>query len=77
MSQRPIQLLHEPGPEMRTITKDRVQRWRQYGWIGQSGALYALHEDPSKTEPGSFSPLWMLDENEDQDERDVDRWLAS
>lgn len=32
--------------------------YRQVGWIGGSGAMYALHENPAATEPGSFAPLW-------------------
>lgn len=32
--------------------------WRQVGWIGQTGQFYALDEDPSRTERGSFAPLW-------------------
>lgn len=32
--------------------------YRQVGWIGGTGAMYALHEDPRPTEPGSFAPLW-------------------
>ncbi|MFI0406600.1 hypothetical protein [Actinomadura sp. 3N508] len=45
-------------------------RWRQIGWHGQSGALYALGDDakPGDHEPGSFAPLYLLvdrDEIED------------
>ena len=32
--------------------------WRQVGWIGGTGAFYALDENPAPTEPGSFAPLW-------------------
>ena len=32
--------------------------YRQVGWIGGTGAFYALHENPAPTEPGSFAPLW-------------------
>lgn len=32
--------------------------WRQVGWIGGTGRMYALHENPAPTEPGSFAPLW-------------------
>lgn len=44
----------ETGPDGRRY--DVV--WRQVGWIGGTGAMYALHENPAPTEPGSFAPLW-------------------
>ena len=31
----------------------------QVGWIGQTGHVYALWEDPSLTERGSFGPLYQ------------------
>jgi hypothetical protein len=34
--------------------------YRQVGWIGQTGRLYLMGEDPSKTEPGSFSPIYQV-----------------
>lgn len=61
---RPNQPQSASGPTMVTHTVDAVQTWRQVGWHGQTGDFYALHEDPSPTEPGSFSPLWLLIENE-------------
>lgn len=61
---RPNQPNHQPGQERVTHTLSGVQRWRQYGWLGGSGALYSLSEDPSKSEPGSFMPLWALVDNE-------------
>lgn len=63
---RPYHPAHLPGDERVTFTLDTDQRqtWRQIGWHGQSGAFYALGEDPSRHEPGSFSPLWLLVENE-------------
>jgi hypothetical protein len=53
-----------PGDELRTMTLDSNQLWRQVGWWGQSGAFYALGEKPGKHEPGSFQPLYALIENE-------------
>ena len=52
------------GSEMRTHTLDRDQLWRQIGWHGQTGAFYALDEKPADHEPGSYSPLWILVDNE-------------
>lgn len=37
---------------------------RQVGWLGQTGRLYSMEEDPSKTEPGSFSPVFMTVESD-------------
>lgn len=31
----------------------------QVGWLGQTGRVYRLDEDPSQTESGSFSPLYQ------------------
>lgn len=32
----------------------------QVGWLGQTGAVYALASPPSKSsEPGSYTPLYM------------------
>ncbi|MGA4875837.1 hypothetical protein [Streptomyces lydicamycinicus] len=52
------------GSEMRTHTLDREQRWSQIGWHGQTGAFYALDEKPAHHEPGSYSPLWILVDND-------------
>ena len=52
------------GSEMRTVTLDANQTWRQIGWHGQTGAFYALDEKPSQHEPGSWEPLWILVDNE-------------
>lgn len=52
------------GSEMRTHTLEANQLWRQIGWHGQTGAFYALDEKPSDHEPGSWSPLWILVDNE-------------
>lgn len=65
---RPYQPQHESAGRMLTEMTDhgehRRQEWQQVGWHGQSGAFYSLAEDPSKWERGSFSPLWLLVENE-------------
>ncbi|MEU0665728.1 hypothetical protein ABZ506_07155 [Streptomyces lavendulocolor] len=61
---RPYRRLSEAGPEMRTVTLDRNQLWRQVGWHGQTGAFYALDEKPADHEPGSFGPLWVLVDSE-------------
>jgi hypothetical protein len=65
---RPHHPACEPGDERITHTFDadgtNRQIWRQVGWHGQSGAFYALPEDPSRYEPGSFSPLWLLVDDE-------------
>ncbi len=57
---RPYRPAHLPGDERITYADGNRQIWRQLGWHGQSGAFYALGEDPSRHEPGSFSPLWLL-----------------
>jgi hypothetical protein len=62
---RPYRAGHEPGPERRTRTDDGyIQRWRQVGWWGQTGAFYALDEKPTDHEPGSITPLWALIDND-------------
>lgn len=61
---RPYRRLSESGPEMRTTTPDAEQLWRQVGWLGQTGAFYALDEKPSDHEGGSWGPLWALVDNE-------------
>jgi hypothetical protein len=52
---------------MYTYAENKRQVWRQVGWHGQSGAFYSLSEDPKPHEPGSYSPLWVLIENEEYD----------
>lgn len=62
---RPYRRMHESGPE-RTVVQthpdgSKVREvLRQIGWLGQTGALYSLDENPSATEPGSYSPLWVV-----------------
>ena len=41
-------------------TGERRQLWRQVGWLGQTGRVYELDKPPYGIEPGSFSPLWVL-----------------
>lgn len=57
---RPYRAAHEPGDELSITAGGTTIVFRQIGWHGQSGAFYALGEDPSKHEPGSFSPLWII-----------------
>jgi len=42
----------EKDPDKRII-------FRQVGWLGQTGAFYKLDEDPSLTERGGFSPMYI------------------
>lgn len=56
---RPYRLASAPGDELTFDGYGNRHTFRQIGWHGQSGALYALGEDPSAHEPGSFSPLWL------------------
>lgn len=64
-NQRPYQTESASWVERQTRTAERRQVWRQVGWHGQTGAFYSLDEDPSRFEPGSFSALWLLvDEDE-------------
>jgi len=67
---RPNRPMHAEGPEQTVIDEWSDGRrfrltMRQVGWIGQSGDFYSLDENPGKTEPGSFSPLWFV-AHEDQ-----------
>lgn len=62
---RPNRKMSESGQEQTVVrtepTGQRVRLvLRQVGWIGQTGDLYALGEDPSPTEPGGFGPLWFM-----------------
>lgn len=69
VDRRPYRRQSEHGPEKTTRTDTARQVWRQVGWIGQSGAFYALDERPSLTERGSFSPLWFIAHAERLDEQ--------
>lgn len=55
---RPYRAQSAGGPE-RVCGQGNQTVLRQIGWHGQSGAFYALDEDPSKHELGSFSPLYI------------------
>ena len=64
-NERPYRQAWESGGDERvTYVADRRQAWRQIGWHGQTGAFFGLAEDPSKHEPGSFGPLWILVDDE-------------
>lgn len=64
---RPYRLPSASGPERATTTISE-------GWLGQSGAFYSLDEDPKPHEPGSYSPLWIL---ADDDLIPEDEWDAT
>lgn len=60
---RPYRATYADGGQIVHIVRDESGRWfrktwRQIGWHGQSGALYALGEKPSAHEPGGWSPLY-------------------
>lgn len=56
---RPYRHASAGGPESKCFTETHTVWHRQIGWHGQSGAFYSFDEDPSKHEPGSFSPVWL------------------
>jgi hypothetical protein len=66
---RPHRWAHATGDEYRTVVHHpngtRRQIWRQVGWHGGSGYFYTLDEDPGLHEPASFSPLWILVDDEE------------
>lgn len=61
---RPYRRQCESGHEVDAYVPDGDrtyrQTFRQVGWIGQSGAFYAVGESPADHEPGSFSPLYFV-----------------
>jgi hypothetical protein len=64
---RPVQPLNQPlgGSHTITTTDGRRQTWRQYGWIDDHGRMYDLYEPSPRTyQVTSYSPLWVLVENE-------------
>lgn len=72
---RPYRRASEPGDETTIDSRGGIRHtFRQVGWHGQTGAFYSLDEDPSKHEPGSFSPLWLqvfaepILENDEEDD---------
>ena len=42
----------EKDPDKRVV-------FRKVGWLGGTGRMYTLSENPTKTEPGSFSPMFI------------------
>lgn len=69
---RPNRAMSATGPEIDVISTplgpDRTYyrlTFRQVGWIGQTGAFYALDENPRPTEPGSYSPLYFIAHSDD------------
>lgn len=64
---RPHRWAHATGEHRRTETHRGARRqiWRQVGWHGGSGFFYSLDEDPSRYEPASFQPLWILVDDEE------------
>lgn len=46
----PEQIVHSANGEWRYVL-------RQVGWLGHTGRMYSMIEDPSKTERGGFTPL--------------------
>lgn len=69
---RPYRLASAPGDECAYTVDGTRYIFRQIGWHGQSGAFYSLAEDPSKHEPGSFSPIWLPVDTEPLDDEKPD-----
>jgi len=63
-NERPYRLASAEGDELNIVAAGRSMAFRQVGWHGQTGAFYSLDEDPSRHEPGSFGPLWILAHND-------------
>jgi hypothetical protein len=60
-NQRPYRPMYAPGPEL-TVTTDIYRlNLRQVGWLGQTGAFYALDEEPlgDGYEGGGVAPLYF------------------
>ena len=64
---RPYRRMSESGTEETVYQVDKTGRmtrlvYRQIGWLGQSGAFYAIDgdADPMRHEPGSFAPIWVI-----------------
>lgn len=45
------------NPEEKDFEKHIV--FSQVGWLGQTGRFYTMAEDPTPTEPGSFTPMYV------------------
>lgn len=65
---RPYRAPSATGPEITVTGKEQRQTLRQVGWLGGTGAFYALDEKPSLHEPGSFTPLWFIAHSDRIDE---------
>lgn len=59
---RPCRQMYAPGPEMSTTAEGYRQTWRQVGWLGQTGAIYSLDENPlgDGYERGGVAPLYFI-----------------
>lgn len=60
----PTLSVHDGGQEMTTHTLDNTQLWRQVGWLGFSGIVYDMADEPFGREPAGWSILWVLVDNE-------------
>lgn len=47
------------GPPMLECTNSGGPVMNQIGWLGHSRRVYGLDEDPSRTENGGFTPLYI------------------
>lgn len=63
-NRRPCQPHSTSGVEMVTHTLEGTQRWRQLGWIDHLGRMYDFSENPRQYRVASYSPLWILVDNE-------------
>lgn len=63
---RPYRAMYADGPEIDVVGTplgtDRAMRHtlRQIGWLGQTGAFYALDEEVRPYERGSYAPLYFI-----------------
>lgn len=70
---RPYRRASEPGDELTLTGYGNRHTMRHIGWHGATGAFYSLDEDPSTSEPGSFTPIWLpvhsepIDDEEEPD----------
>jgi hypothetical protein len=49
----------DPAKSGRTLPRDSRAVMRQIGWLGHTGAVYAMDADPSRKEKGGYSPLYI------------------
>ncbi|MEU0160169.1 hypothetical protein ABZ154_15345 [Streptomyces sp. NPDC006261] len=61
LTERPNRPMHADGPELIAATATHLHVLRQVGWIGQTGALYSLDENPLEDghEGGGVAPLYF------------------